>query len=283
MIIVRSVKDMQRRAEDWRREGKTIALVPTMGFLHEGHVSLMSEGRERADVLVTSIFVNPTQFAPNEDLDKYPRDFEGDEQKCRTVGVDAIYYPSAPEMYPEGYQTYVYVRELSQGLCGASRPTHFEGVATVCTKLFNAVKPHYAVFGEKDYQQLQVIRRMVADLDMDLKILGMPTMREKDGLAMSSRNKYLNAEERARAASIYKSLKSAQAANEKGEKDPAKVLEIVKNGMKEAEPCKIDYIEIRDAASLAPIENKIEGRPAVIAVAVKIGNTRLIDNIVIGR
>lgn len=281
MIIIRTVKDMQRRANDWRNEGKTIAFVPTMGYLHEGHLSLMREGREKADVVVVSIFVNPTQFGPNEDLDRYPRDFEGDEKKCREVGADAIYYPSVEEMYPRGYQTYVNVTELSKGLCGAVRPGHFQGVATVCTKLFNAVKPHFAIFGEKDYQQLQVIRRMVKDLDMDLEIIGMPTVREPDGLAMSSRNKYLNKDERARAAYLFKSLSEARSAYEKGEREVAKLVEIVKEGLKRANPCEIDYIEIRDANDLTPIEKV--NQPAVIAIAVKIGSTRLIDNIVLGR
>jgi len=199
VIVVKSIGEMRKRADDWRGRGKTIAFVPTMGFLHEGHLSLMREGRSRCDVLVTSIFVNPTQFGPNEDLDKYPRDFEGDEAKCRTEGVDAIYYPSVDEMYPEGYQTYVTVERISLGLCGGDRPVHFRGVATVCTKLFNAVKPHVTVFGQKDYQQWQLIRRMAADMDMGIEVVGMPTVRESDGLAMSSRNKYLSPDERKRA------------------------------------------------------------------------------------
>ncbi len=277
MIIVKSVSDMQKRAEDWRKEGKTVALVPTMGFLHEGHLSLMREGRSRADILVTSIFVNPTQFGPNEDLDQYPRDFEGDEAKCRTEGVDAIYYPPIEEMYPEGYQTYVIVEEVSQGLCGAGRPVHFRGVATVCAKLFNAVRPHMAIFGEKDYQQLLVVRRMVADLDMDIEILGMPTVREDDGLAMSSRNKYLSAEERSRAKVLYASLIAARKALEYGERDPRRVEAVVTEKLKDAEPCEVEYAEVRDAETLAKID-KIE-RPAVVAIAVKFGQTRLIDNI----
>jgi len=280
MIIIRKVKEMRRRASDWRKEGKTIAFVPTMGFLHEGHISLMREGRERADVLVVSIFVNPAQFAPNEDLDRYPRDFEGDEKKCRTNGVDAIYCPSVEEMYPAGYQTFVNVREISQGLCGASRPTHFQGVATICAKLFIAVKPHYAIFGEKDYQQLQVIRRMVKDLDMDLEIIGMPTVRESDGLAMSSRNKYLNPDERRRAPALYQSLKAAKATFKKGERDPNKIVGIVKKALKKAEPCEIDYVEVRDALDLTPIE-RIGNKPAVVALAVKIGATGLIDSLVL--
>jgi pantoate--beta-alanine ligase len=279
MIIVKTVKEMQRRAEDWRKSGKTIAFIPTMGFLHEGHLSLMREGRSRCDIVVVSIFVNPIQFGPNEDLDRYPRDFEGDEAKCRSVGVDAIYYPSATEMYPEGYQTYVTAEEVSKGLCGTSRPTHFRGVATVCAKLFNAVKPHVAIFGQKDYQQLQLIRRMVKDLDMDIEIVGMPTFRETDGLAMSSRNKYLNAEERKRAPVLYHSLKMALKVFDDGEKDPQKLEILVRKELKAAEPCEIDYVEACDAETLAQI-NRIE-RPAVIAIAVKIGTTRLIDNIVL--
>jgi len=277
MIIVRTVAEMQHRADDWRKAGKTIAFVPTMGYLHEGHLSLMREGRSRCDIVVTSIFVNPTQFGPNEDLDKYPRDFEGDEAKCRSEGVDAIYYPSAKEMYPEGYQTYVTVEEVGKGLCGATRPTHFRGVATVCAKLFNAVKPHVAIFGQKDYQQYQLIRRMVKDLDMDLEIVGMPTFREADGLAMSSRNKYLSPEERKRAPALYHSLKEASRAYIAGEKDPRKLETMVRKELKTAEPCEIDYVEARDAERMTPI-SKIK-RPAVIAIAVKIGATRLIDNI----
>jgi len=277
MIIVKTVAEMQHRADDWRKSGKTIAFVPTMGYLHEGHLSLMREGRSRCDIVVTSIFVNPTQFGPNEDLDKYPRDFEGDEAKCRSVGVDAIYYPSAKEMYPEGYQTFVTVEDVGKGLCGTSRPTHFRGVATVCTKLFNAVKPHVAIFGQKDYQQYQLIRRMVKDLDLDIEIVGMPTFRETDGLAMSSRNKYLSAEERKRAPTLYRSLKAALSAYNAGEKDPRKLEKLVRKELKAAEPCEIDYVEARDAETVGPI-SKIE-RPAVIAIAVKIGTTRLIDNI----
>jgi pantoate--beta-alanine ligase len=280
VIIVRKVKEMQRRASDWRKAGKTISFVPTMGFLHEGHISLMRGGRERADVLVVSIFVNPTQFAPNEDLDRYPCDFEGDEKKCRTNGVDAIYYPPVEEMYPIGYQTYVNVKEVSQGLCGASRPTHFQGVATVCLKLFNAVKPHYAIFGQKDYQQLQVIRRMVKDLDMDMEIIGMPTVREPDGLAMSSRNKYLSREERERAIALSASLRTAKNTFKKGERDPDEIAGIVKKALKKAEPCEIDYVEVRDAEDLTPVKRIGKG-PVVVALAVKIGATRLIDNMVL--
>lgn len=279
MIIVKTVKDMQNRADDWRKEGKTIAFVPTMGFLHEGHVSLMREGRSRCDVLVTSIFVNPTQFAPNEDLDKYPRDFEGDEIKCRSAGCDAIYYPSADEMYPDGYQTYITVEKVSEGLCGKSRPAHFRGVATVCSKLFNAVKPHAAIFGRKDFQQLQVIRRMVKDLDMDIEIVGIPTVREDDGLAMSSRNKYLKPDERKRATALFGSLIAAKKDVEYGERDPKRIADVVRIKLTDADPCEVDYIEVRDAETLAEIE-KIN-KHIVVAIAVKIGATRLIDNIVI--
>ena len=278
MIVVKSIGEMRKRADDWRGRGKTIAFVPTMGFLHEGHLSLMREGRSRCDVLVTSIFVNPTQFGPNEDLDKYPRDFEGDEAKCRTEGVDAIYYPSVDEMYPEGYQTYVTVERISLGLCGGDRPVHFRGVATVCTKLFNAVKPHVTVFGQKDYQQWQLIRRMAADMDMGIEVVGMPTVRESDGLAMSSRNKYLSPDERKRAASIFASLVAAKKDVEYGERDPRRIEAVVRAKLADAEPCEIDYVEMRDADTLAEID-KIE-RPAVMAVAVKIGTTRLIDNMV---
>jgi len=279
VIIVKTIKDMQRRADDWRGEGKTIGLVPTMGYLHEGHLSLIREARSDCDVVVVSIFVNPTQFGPNEDLDSYPRDFEGDEAKCRAEGADAVFYPPVEEMYPEGYGTYVNVEGLGEILCGASRPTHFRGVATVCAKLFNCAKPHRAYFGEKDYQQLMVIKKMAADLNLDLEIIGLPTVRESDGLAMSSRNKYLTPEERRRAVALFSSLVTAKKSLEYGETDPRKIEKIVREKLKDAEPCEVDYVEVRDARTLADID-RIDG-PVVVATAVKIGSARLIDNMVL--
>ncbi len=279
MIIVRTIADMQRRSDDWRASGKTIGLAPTMGYLHEGHLSLMREARSDCDVVVVSNFVNPAQFGPGEDLDTYPRDFEGDEAKCRTEGVDAVFYPPAEEMYPEGYSTYVEVGGLSEILCGVSRPDHFRGVATICAKLFNCAKPHRAYFGEKDYQQLVIIKKMVADLNMDLEVVGLPTVRESDGLAMSSRNEYLSPEERKRAVALFGSLVAAKKSIEQGERDPRRIEEIVREKLKDAEPCEVDYVEIRDADTLGGI-GSID-RPAVVAMAVKIGAARLIDNMVL--
>ena len=196
MIVIEKAKEMQRFADAQRQKGSRIAFVPTMGFLHRGHLRLMEEGKKHGDCLVTSIYVNPTQFGPKEDLAKYPRDFDMDYKLCQGVGVDVIYFPSNEEMYPRHYKTYVDLEGVTQNLCGLSRPGHFRGVATVCAKLFNLVKPHAAVFGKKDFQQLVVIKRMVEDLNMDLEIVGLDTVRESDGLAMSSRNTYLKPEER---------------------------------------------------------------------------------------
>jgi len=206
MEVIETVQEMQQRSEALRSAGQTISLVPTMGFLHEGHLELMRVGKKHSDKLIISIFVNPVQFGPGEDLDQYPRDKEGDLKKARDVGVDIVFMPSTTEIYQEGYQTKVQVEELPQHLCGLSRPGHFDGVTTVVAKLFNIIRPHIAVFGQKDYQQLTVISRMVMDLDMNIKILGVPTVREPDGLAMSSRNNYLRSEERKSALSLKKSM-----------------------------------------------------------------------------
>ena len=206
MEVIESRKQMQERAESLRLTGHTVALVPTMGFLHEGHLELIRVGKRHSDKLIISIFVNPTQFGPSEDLGKYPRDTEGDLEKARKVGVDFVFLPSTQEMYPEGYQTRVQVERVTQHLCGISRPGHFEGVTTVVAKLLNITKPHMAIFGQKDFQQLTVISRMVMDLNMDIQIIGVPTVREPDGLAMSSRNKFLSPEERESALSLRKSL-----------------------------------------------------------------------------
>jgi len=277
MQTVSSLKEMQVLGRQIRAQGKTIALVPTMGFLHPGHLSLMHEGRRRGDLLVTSIFVNPTQFGAGEDFEEYPRDMERDQQMALEAGVDFIFAPSAVEMYPSGYQTYVTVERVTQELCGISRPDHFKGVTTVVCKLFTIVTPHVAIFGEKDFQQLVAIRRMVADLNLPIEIVGMPIYREEDGLAMSSRNKYLTPPERKAALCIITSLKRAKALFDGGEREGKKIVREVKNSI-EAEPLsRIDYIKICDTNDLKDMD-QITQR-AVLAVAVNIGKARLIDNI----
>ena len=280
MKIIEIAADMQRYSESLRREGKRIAFVPTMGYLHRGHLSLMEEGRKRGDCLVTSIYVNPTQFGPAEDLAKYPRDFAMDEKLCRGVGVDVIFYPGDREMYPEHYQTYVDVEQVANNLCGLSRPGHFRGVATVCAKLFNIVKPHLAVFGKKDFQQLVVIRRMVRDLNMDLEIVGLSTVREPDGLAMSSRNTYLKPEEREAALSLSRSLKLAKRLYDGGERDSARILSEVTAFIGRYPQARIDYVQICDTTTMRDTP-RIEAE-AVMALAVRVGVARLIDNYVFG-
>jgi pantoate--beta-alanine ligase len=279
--VIADPREMRIRAEDLRRDGRKIAFVPTMGYLHEGHVRLLEEGRRRADVLVLSIFVNPTQFGPNEDLDRYPRDLPGDLAKARSAGVDLAFVPEAAAMYPAGAQTFVEVRDLSRGLCGDRRPGHFAGVATVVTKLFHVVRPHVAIFGEKDYQQLAVIRRMTRDLDLGVEIVGVPIVREPDGLAMSSRNAYLSPSERTEALSLSRALDRAEAMVAAGERDAARIVEAARAVLAEAPSARIDYVELRDAETLAEIASL--DRPAVLALAVFIGSTRLIDNRVLPR
>lgn len=279
MRVIESIKEMQIRSESLRLAGKKIAFVPTMGYFHEGHLSLMKEARKRADHVITSIYVNPTQFGPKEDFSKYPRDFDRDAQMAQSVGVDVIFFPSNQEMYPEGYQTYVNVENVTQNLCGASRPGHFRGVTTICCKLFNIVKPHAAIFGKKDYQQLAAIKRMVADLNLDLEIVGMPTFREPDGLAMSSRNVYLSARERPSALTLVASLKSAQKRYAEGERKASVMIGEAVKRIQSAEFTDIDYIKICDASTLEDVED-IKGE-AVMALAVRVGKTRLIDNAVL--
>ncbi len=277
MKIIRSIAEMQTEAEDLRRSGQTIGFVPTMGYLHEGHLSLLRIARQRADVTVMSIFVNPTQFGPNEDLERYPRDFERDERLAKEEGCDILFYPSVEEMYPKPYRTYVTVEEITQVLCGKSRPIHFRGVATIVAKLFNIVKPHFAVFGQKDAQQAIVIKQMVRDLNFDLEILTGPIVREPNGLAMSSRNVYLSADERRDALNLYKSLKEAKRLVETGERDALKIKNRIEYILRQGKSAKIDYIEIVDVTNLKPVE-KIQGE-VLIALAVFVGKTRLIDNI----
>jgi pantoate--beta-alanine ligase len=280
MKIIETVKEMQTFSESVRMEGKKIAFVPTMGYLHEGHLSLMREGRKRGDCLIISIYVNPTQFGPAEDLDKYPRDFERDESLARDVGVDVIFYPSNEEMYPEYYQTYVNVEEVTNNLCGLSRPGHFRGVTTVCAKLFNMTKPHVTVFGKKDFQQLVTIKRMVTDLNMDLEVVGLPTVREHDGLAMSSRNTYLKEDERASALSLSRSLKLAKDLYGAGERSAEEIISKMSAFIEGHPHTDIDYIKICDTITMKDVKT-IE-RESVVALAVRVGLPRLIDNYVFG-
>jgi pantoate--beta-alanine ligase len=279
-MILQSPSEMRARTSALRQEGRRIAFVPTMGFLHEGHVSLLEEGRKRGDVLVLSIFVNPTQFGPNEDLSRYPRDLDGDLAKAKAAGVDLVFLPEPADMYPDGYQTAVEVRELSAGMCGDKRPGHFSGVATVVLKLFHIVQPHVALFGMKDYQQLQVIRRMVRDLDVDVEIVGMPIVREPDGLAKSSRNAYLQGDERLRALALSRALQMAQAAFQAGQRKAGKLIDAARVCVHMTDGVRLDYLELRDAESLQPVEGMVE-RPAVMAIAAFVGKTRLIDNVVL--
>jgi pantoate--beta-alanine ligase len=280
MEIIDTVKQMQDYAESHRRAGRKISFVPTMGYFHDGHLNLMRVGKKMGDRLVISIYVNPTQFGPNEDLSRYPRDFERDRQLAGDVGVDVIFYPPDREMYPPHYQTYVNVEEVTHNLCGLSRPVHFRGVATICCKLFNMVKPHIAVFGKKDFQQLVVIKRMVQDLNMDLTIEAMATTREPDGLAMSSRNVYLKPEERESALSLNRSLRMAAEMYGKGERDAGKIIRDISGYISKHPHARIDYVKICDTETMQDIE-KLD-RESVMALAVFIGTTRLIDNHVFG-
>ena len=277
MLIIKTIPEMRKYVSGIKTAGEKIGFVPTMGYLHEGHLDLMRKAKEFTSHVVVSIFVNPTQFGPNEDLAKYPRDFKRDEQLCKEVGVECIFYPEPPEIYPDGYATYITVEELSKGLCGVSRPIHFRGVATVVAKLFNIVEPDFTVFGEKDYQQLAVIKRMVKDLNMKVNVIGYPTVREIDGLAMSSRNAYLSPEERNIAPALHRSLKHALTLFRKGKTDAKTIKKEVVSLIEAAAGCIIDYVEIIDGESLAPVDVIIPG--TVMAVAVKLGKTRLIDNI----
>ncbi|MHB8709048.1 MAG: pantoate--beta-alanine ligase [Desulfuromonadales bacterium] len=277
MNIISSISDMQSLALAARASGQRIAFVPTMGFLHEGHASLLREGRTRGDLLVLSIFVNPTQFGPNEDLDRYPRDFNRDEAIARAAGVDVIFYPAADTIYPPGYSTYVDVEGgLTTVLEGASRPGHFRGVATVVAKLFLIVQPHTALFGRKDFQQLAVIRRMTDDLNLPVEIVGLPTVREADGLAMSSRNVYLAPGERQQALAIIAALRLAAQAAVEGERSARKLLLLAEGRLHREPDIRIDYVTIRHQATLLDVATV--DADAVMLIAVKIGKTRLIDN-----
>jgi pantoate--beta-alanine ligase len=278
MKIIKKVKEMQAWADQARLEKKKIAFVPTMGYLHEGHLSLIRIARELCDFLVVSIFVNPSQFAPHEDFDAYPRNFQRDFEMTEKEGVDIIFAPEIDDLYPSDFQTYVSLEKIPMHLCGISRPIFFRGVATVVTKLFNSVKPHTAVFGKKDYQQLLVIRRMVSDLHMDIDIIGGETIREHDGLAMSSRNTYLTKTQRESALSLNKALKSAQTAIESGIIEASRIISKTKEFISSHPETQIDYVTICDPETLEDIQ--VINRPALMALAVKVGSTRLIDNMI---
>lgn len=279
--VIKRVEEMRERSRHYRMEGKTIGFVPTMGALHDGHLSLIRRCAKENDVTVVSIFVNPTQFGPNEDYNQYPRDPEGDIKKAESAGANIVFMPQEKQMYPKGYSTYVEVGgELTQVLCSPFRPGHFRGVTTVVAKLFNIVEPDRAYFGKKDYQQWRVIQRMVTDLNMPVEIIGCPTVREPDGLAMSSRNQYLKSEERESALSLYRSLMMAKEMIEKGTRSTQKIIEEM-NRYIESHPHvrRIDYIEIVDSETLRTISELRSGHNVVIALAVYVGSARLIDNI----
>ena len=281
MEVIEKTDRMQQKAEELRLAGKVLGFVPTMGFFHEGHLELMRVAKRHCDVVIISLFVNPMQFGPKEDLAAYPRDLEGDLAKARQVGVDIAFVPTVDQIYPEGFESRVSVEKVTKHLCGLSRPTHFDGVTTVVAKLFNITKPHLAVFGQKDYQQLTVIRRMVNDLNMDLRILGVPTHREPDGLAMSSRNSYLNSEERKSALYLKKSLDLAREMVGKGERRSAVIKKAIEELVRSHPYTQVDYVSLCDPVTLDDVD-PLRGE-TLLALAVRIGKTRLIDNCVLGK
>ena len=278
MEIINKIDELRKVLNGYRRAGKVIGLVPTMGYLHEGHLSLIDVARKQSDVVVVSLFVNPTQFGPNEDLDRYPRDFERDERLARDRGADIIFYPDVGEMYPAPFFTYIVTEQLSKVLCGVSRPVHFRGVTTIVAKLFNIVQPDIAVFGRKDAQQAVIIQRMVTDLNFPVEIVVAPIVREPDGLAMSSRNKYLSDEERKQAPVIRRALRAALQLFQGGEKRADQIKYAVHRNIETAALANIEYIEIVDQTDLTSVETIEQGN--LLAVAVRFGNTRLIDNLV---
>jgi pantoate--beta-alanine ligase len=275
--LISAVKEMQGMASEVRIQGKIISFVPTMGALHDGHLRLISEGRRRGDILVVSIFVNPTQFSHNEDLNEYPRNLDGDLEKMKDLGVDVVFTPTKEEIYPEGFQTYVEVKVLQEYLCGIIRPEHFKGVATVVLKLFNIVKPHVALLGEKDDQQLKIIQRMVKDLNLEVEIKGFLIVRDKNGLALSSRNSYLSSDEKERAFSVSKALSEIKKEFDKGIRDTKTIIEAGEKTLREVGITNIEYLEICDPETLKRKELAEGGD--LVAVAVRLGGARLIDNI----
>jgi len=279
MEITGSIKQVRSCVKDVRSRGESVGFVPTMGALHAGHVSLIKAAKQKCDFVVVSIFVNPTQFGPDEDFDKYPRPIGKDAAICEQAGVDLVFSPTASEMYKAENMTWVDVEKLAEHLCGRSRPGHFRGVTTVCAKLFNIVRPDFAFFGQKDAQQAIIIKRMVADLNMDLEVVICPIVREDDGLAMSSRNKYLSVEQRQQALLLHKSLVRGEKLVKEGLRDCAEIKNQMTEILNESPAISVEYISIVDIETLADVEEITE--KALIALAVKLGRTRLIDNIIV--
>ncbi|WGD50371.1 pantoate--beta-alanine ligase [Bradyrhizobium sp. CB1650] len=279
MQTITTVAKLRSTISEARSGGKSVGFVPTMGYLHDGHLALVQASQMQCDVTVVSIFVNPTQFGPNEDLSVYPRDFPRDEKLCHDAGVAILFAPDAQEVYPPGFHTFVEPGELAKPLCGSFRPGHFRGVATVVSKLFNMVQPDVAFFGQKDFQQCAVVRRMVSDLNLPIEIVTVPTIRESDGLAMSSRNRYLSEEERRRALAISRGLFAAVAEFQEGERNARKLLAMAKQHLDTVD--RLQYLELVDADTLEPAQSPL-GRPAALCAAAYIGSTRLIDNVVLG-
>lgn len=279
MKVIRNVQDMQLVADLLRKQKKKVGLVPTMGYLHEGHLSLIRQAKEMGNVVVTSLFVNPAQFSPDEDLESYPRDFKRDKALAEKAGTDILFYPTAEEMYPEPFHSKVRVDEITQALCGASRPTHFQGVTTIVAKLFNLVKPHFAIFGQKDAQQVAVIRQMVKDLNFHVEIYSGPIVREEDGLAMSSRNIYLSPDERKDALALIESIEMVKKTIWEGERESDVILDAVRKHIESKRFTDIDYISLVHPDTLRDID-RIEDK-ALLALAVFVGSTRLIDNLLV--
>ena len=279
MQIVKTINEVRTQVKEWKKQGLSVGFVPTMGYLHEGHASLMKRAKAECDKVVTSIFVNPMQFGVNEDLDSYPRDLDADAKLCDSIGVDLIFHPEVEEMYEEGFCSFVDMNGLTKELCGKSRPIHFRGVCTVVSKLFNIVTPDKAFFGQKDAQQLAVIRRMVKDLNMDIEIVGCPIIREEDGLAKSSRNTYLNEEERKAALILSKTIFLGEQMVKDGVTDAKALVAAMKENLAKEPMAKIDYVEAVSMDNIEPID-KIEGM-VLVAMAVYIGKTLLIDNFIV--
>ena len=280
MRIVEDIREMQKAMEDLRRSGRTIGFAPTMGALHQGHLSLIHAARKACDEVVVSLFVNPTQFGPREDYQDYPRDIPGDAEKCRNAGVDRLFLPPVGQIYPSDYRTFVTVEGLSEILCGVTRPGHFRGVATIVAKLLHIVKPHRLFLGHKDYQQCVILEKMVRDLNLDLEVVRCPTVRESDGLAMSSRNAYLSPEERRAATVLYRSLKAAETAYREGESRGDALTQLIRNTLKAEPLVRVDYVRLLHPGTLDDVTQAAGG--SVMALAVRIGRTRLIDNHILG-
>lgn len=279
MELIIDPKMMQKRSRELRNEGNRLVFIPTMGALHDGHLSLIREGKKHGNIIIMSIYLNPAQFSPNEDLSSYPACLDKDLEKAKSAGTDLVFCPSDKVMYPDGYQTYVETVEITKGLCGASRPGHFRGVTTVVLKLFNIVNPHVAIFGEKDFQQLKAIMKMVEDLNLEVEIVGAPIVREEDGLAMSSRNAYLAPVERRAARSINEGIKKAAEAVKKGERSPEKLISIVKKTIEKTKIGKIEYVRLCNPDSLEDVDTL--NSSTLLAVAAKFGKARLIDNCIL--